>query len=162
MKDFLYRSERIKEFRLKKNLTQVEFAKKIVISKGYIAQIETGTRQVTFKLLDKIQVAFNMSDNQIAELIYGGTHISSEETAEEVKPSQRSIDLNHFIKSVEGAIETEDFASFPIQTLDSPTQADGRPVGRVIIHKRVFGRRKNLTALWLDREKETRVVIVGK
>jgi len=67
MKDFLYRSEKIREFRAKKGVTQVEFAKKIGVSKGYIAQIETGTRKVNIKFLDKLQAAFNIPEDQISE-----------------------------------------------------------------------------------------------
>ena len=67
MKDFLYRSEKIREFRAKKGVTQIEFAKKIGVSKGYIAQIETGTRKVNIKFLDKLQAAFNIPEDQISE-----------------------------------------------------------------------------------------------
>jgi transcriptional regulator with XRE-family HTH domain len=54
---------------------------------------------------------------------------------------------------------TDDFASFPIQTFGSTAQANGRPLGQVVIHKRVFGRRGNLAAVRLDEEK---IVIVGR
>ena len=78
MKDFLYRSEKIREFRAKKGVTQVEFAKKIGVSKGYIAQIETGTRKVNIKFLDKLQAAFNIPEDQILEIIYGNPAASKE------------------------------------------------------------------------------------
>lgn len=165
MKDFLYRSEKIKEFRVKKGVTQVEFAKKVGVSKGYIAQIETGTRKVNIKFLDKLRAAFNIPDAQIVEIIYNNPatdKILSGEVTGEVKPSPPPIDLTHLISIVEAGIETEDFLSFPIQTFGSTIQEGGQFLGQVIIHKRVFGRRKNLAAVQLNGGKEIKVVIVGK
>lgn len=71
-------------------------------------------------------------------------------------PSPASVaDLVDTVKTV---IETEDFVSFPIQTFGSAIQSGGQFSGQVIIHKRVFGRRKNLTAVQLNGG----VAIVGK
>ena len=157
--------KRLRNLELKKGLTQVEFAKKVGVSKGYIAQIETGTRKVNIKFLDKLRVAFNIPDAQIVEIIYNNPvtdKILSGEVTGEVKPSPPPIDLTHLISIVEAGIETEDFLSFPIQTFDSTIQVGGRSLGQVIIHKRVFGRRKNLAAIQLNGGKEIKVVIVGK
>jgi transcriptional regulator with XRE-family HTH domain len=165
MKDFLYRSEKIKEFRVKKGVTQVEFAQKVGVSKGYIAQIETGTRKVNIKFLDKLQAAFNIPGTQILEIIYGNPatdEILSEETTERVKPPPSPIELADLVSIVEAGIETEDFVSFPIQTFGSTIQAGGQFLGQIVIHKRVFGRRKNLAAVQLNGGKEIKVVIVGK
>lgn len=72
------------------------------------------------------------------------------------------VDLTHLIATVAEGVETEDFVSFPIQTLNSNIQPIGQSPGQVIIHKRVFGRRKSLAAIQLNRGKETEVVIIGK
>ena len=87
----------------------------------------------------KIHDAFGITPNELLGI-------------EEIQPKE-------FIPPME---ITEDFASFPIQTFDSTIQAGSQLLGQVIIHKRVFGRRKNLAAVLLNEGKEKKVVIVGK
>ena len=87
----------------------------------------------------KIYDAFGITPNELLGI-------------EEIQPKE-------FIPPIE---ITEDFASFPIQIFGSTTQVDGQFLGQVIIHKRVFGRRKNLAAVQLNGGKEIKVVIVGK
>jgi transcriptional regulator with XRE-family HTH domain len=101
--------------------------------------------------LVKICEVFGISPNEL---------LGVEESKTEEPPSQ--INVADLVSIVEAGIETEDFLSVPIQTFGSTIQAGGQFLGQVVIHKRVFGRRKNLAAVQLNGGKEIKVVIVGK
>lgn len=54
-------SERLKELRMEKGLTQNEFAEQFKIAQGTVGNWETGNRQPDFVMLDKIANYFNVS-----------------------------------------------------------------------------------------------------
>ena len=101
--------------------------------------------------LAKIYQVFGISPNEL---------LGVEESKTKELPSP--IELDNLVGVVEAGMETEDFLSFPIQTFDPAIQAGGPFLGQIIIHKRVFGRRKNLAVVQLNGGKEVKVVIVGK
>jgi transcriptional regulator with XRE-family HTH domain len=49
---------KIREFRMEKNLTQEEFAEQIGISVSYVGQIERGQRKASIKTLESIEVGW--------------------------------------------------------------------------------------------------------
>ncbi|WP_055669434.1 helix-turn-helix domain-containing protein [Desnuesiella massiliensis] len=85
--DYRYLGQRIREERLKLNLTQEQLAEEIDISSSYMGQIERGERSVTLdtlvRLVNKLGVTIdyllqdyiNISDdnfiNQLKQLIHG-------------------------------------------------------------------------------------------
>jgi len=144
--------EKLRQFRKEKGLSQRKFAEPMGYSHIYISDIERGKLPPSGKLLRKLSEIYGLSIDEI---------LSGEATGE-LKSSPPPVDLAHLVDIVEAGLETEDFVSFPIQTFGSITQAGGQLLGQVIIHKRVFGRRKNLAAVQLNGGKEVRVVIVGK
>jgi transcriptional regulator with XRE-family HTH domain len=109
--------------------------------------------------LIQIYNVFGISPN---ELLGIETETKSKETAEGLRPSPPLADLTHLIGATGAGIETEDFLSFPIQTFGSTIETTDSFSGQVVIHKRVFGRRKNLAAVRLNGCKVTKIVIVGK
>jgi transcriptional regulator with XRE-family HTH domain len=56
-------NRRITLLRHSLNLTQIEFAKKILISNGFIAGIELGKRKVNDRLLRLIKITFGVNEN---------------------------------------------------------------------------------------------------
>lgn len=57
----MFFSERIKELRKEKGITQVELAEAIGLSKGTIAMWEVGKREANFDTLDKLSDYFKVS-----------------------------------------------------------------------------------------------------
>jgi transcriptional regulator with XRE-family HTH domain len=55
----------LKEIRETKNISQVELAKKIGVSKAHISKFEKGTFAVSFKVLNKIAEALDVSPEKI-------------------------------------------------------------------------------------------------
>ena len=151
-KQTLQLGEKLRQFRKEKGLSQRKFAEPMGYSHIYISDVERGKLPPSGKLLRKLSEIYGLS---IDEILSG-------EPSGQVKPLPSSIKLADLVGIVEAGLETEDFVSFPIQTFDSTTQAGGQFLGHVVIHKRVFGRRKNLAAVQLNGEKEIKVVIVGK
>ena len=137
---------------------QRRIAEALGISDSIVQQWFAGSFPTPRYLL-KINDVFMLSPNEILGI---GSETKSEETAVELKPSPPSINLTDLVNVIEAGMETEDFLSFPIQTFGSTIQTNGQFPGQVIIHKRVFGRRKNLAAVRLNGGKEIKVVIVGK
>ncbi|MDR1970819.1 MAG: helix-turn-helix domain-containing protein [Treponema sp.] len=56
-------NRRITLLRHSLNLTQIEFAKKILISNGFIAGIELGKRKINDRLLRLIKITFGVNEN---------------------------------------------------------------------------------------------------
>jgi transcriptional regulator with XRE-family HTH domain len=146
--------ERIRQFRLSKKpkLTLKKMAGLIGYSHPHISMIEKGKREPGRDFLEKLKEVFGLS---IDEILSG-------ETPERVKPLPSSIEFSDLIGIVEAGLGTKDFLSLPIQTFGSNIKSQGRFLGQVIIHRRVFGRRKTLAAVQLSGGKEIKVVIVGK
>jgi transcriptional regulator with XRE-family HTH domain len=130
---------------------QRRIAKKLEISESVVQRWFAGAFPTAEYLL-KIKEVFGLS---IDEILSG-------ETPGQVKSLPSLIELADLVSIVEAGMETEDFVSFPIQIFNSTIQAGSQFLGQVIIHKRVFGRRKNLAAVQLNGGKEIKVVIVGK
>lgn len=57
--------ERIKEIRLKLGISQVDFAKKIYISKSLYGEIEIGNRKVNDRIIQLISTQFNVNKEWI-------------------------------------------------------------------------------------------------
>ena len=53
--------QRIKELRIKQNLSQEEFAFKCGLDRTYITSLEKGKRNISLENLEKIAKAFNMT-----------------------------------------------------------------------------------------------------
>jgi transcriptional regulator with XRE-family HTH domain len=56
-------NERVTLLRHSLKLTQIEFAKKILISNGFIAGIELGKRKVNDRLIRLIKITFGVNEN---------------------------------------------------------------------------------------------------
>lgn len=52
--------QRIKELRLKQNISQEELAFRCQLSKNYVSDVERGTRNVTLKVIEKFAKGFNV------------------------------------------------------------------------------------------------------
>ena len=124
--------------------------------------IVSGWYQKSFPSPENLIQLYNVFGISPNELLGIDIENESGEVAGKLKSSPSSIDLTHLMGAIEAGLETEDFVSFPIQTFDPAIQGNSPFLGQVVIHKRVFGRRKNLAAVQLNGGKEIKVVIVGK
>lgn len=61
----------LKEFRMRKCMTQAEFAHKTSLSRMTICRLERGVRNPSIPVMSKIARAFGISSNDIFELFYG-------------------------------------------------------------------------------------------
>ena len=61
-------SQHLKDYRKENKLTQVNFAKKIGISRSYLADMETGTKIANIKTLNKIALATDISLSYWADI----------------------------------------------------------------------------------------------
>ncbi|MDE6952197.1 MAG: helix-turn-helix domain-containing protein [Erysipelotrichales bacterium] len=52
--------QRVKELRIKQNISQEELAFRCQLSKNYISDVERGTRNVTLKVIDKFAKGFEV------------------------------------------------------------------------------------------------------
>ena len=57
--------KRIKELRLKENISQEELAFRAQLSKNYVSDVERGTRNVTLKVVEKFAAGFNVHPSQL-------------------------------------------------------------------------------------------------
>lgn len=62
-----YLNHNIKYLRKKSGMTQLELSEKLSISKGSLANIESGLKNTSIELLDKLRNLFNVS---VDDLIY--------------------------------------------------------------------------------------------
>ncbi|MCY1634393.1 helix-turn-helix domain-containing protein [Marinifilum sp. D737] len=62
-------AERLKELRIKKNLSQNEFAEKLNVSRSTLMLIEQGKRDISTKVLEVLKAEFNVSADW---LLFGG------------------------------------------------------------------------------------------
>jgi transcriptional regulator with XRE-family HTH domain len=92
------------------NLTQIEFAKKILISNGFIACIELGKRKVNARLLRLIKITFGVNENWLrtgegpmfekdSPPDYRITDV--QETFEKLSPFLQDLILEHLHKLLE-------------------------------------------------------------
>lgn len=56
---------RIKELRLKENISQEELAFRCQLSKNYVSDVERGTRNITLKVVDKFAVGLNVKPSHL-------------------------------------------------------------------------------------------------
>jgi transcriptional regulator with XRE-family HTH domain len=103
-------NQRIALLRHSLNLTQVEFAKKILISNGFIAGIELGKRKVNDRLLRLIKITFGVNENWLktgegpmfekdSPPDYKITDV--QETFEKLSPPLQDLILEHLHKLLE-------------------------------------------------------------
>ena len=64
--------EKLREIRLKNNLTMEQVAKKTKLSASYICRIEQGARTPTIKTLDKLSKAYKMNFIDLIIQVYSG------------------------------------------------------------------------------------------
>ncbi len=57
--------KRIKELRLKENISQEELAFRAQLSKNYVSDVERGTRNVTLKVVEKFAAGLNVHPSQL-------------------------------------------------------------------------------------------------
>lgn len=60
---------RLREIRMKRNLSQEKFASLIGIDRTYVASIELGKRNVSLRMLEKISSALNLTISDLVENI---------------------------------------------------------------------------------------------
>lgn len=59
----------LKRFRLNQFITQQEMAEKLEISTPYYAMLESGKREGTLKLWQRLKAEFNLSNDELFSLI---------------------------------------------------------------------------------------------
>lgn len=59
--------QRIKEIRLKQNISQEELAFRCGLSKNYISDVERGTRNISLKSIEKIADGFAINIKELFE-----------------------------------------------------------------------------------------------
>jgi HTH-type transcriptional regulator / antitoxin PezA len=59
----------IKELRVKKQISMIDFAKKIKISQPYLSKLESGRQELSFSLLNSICREFGMTVSQFFQLV---------------------------------------------------------------------------------------------
>lgn len=90
--DYVYLGKRIKEERLKLNLTQEKLAECVDISASYMGQIERGERNVTLDTLLKISNNLNVS---IDYLLKDSIDIDNDITLNQIKQLFSGKSLSH-------------------------------------------------------------------
>ena len=73
--------ERIKELRIKLNMSQVDFADKINVSKSYIAEIEKGIKNPSEKIIQNYSIGLNIPESTLQYLLdsYSQKHLPYQE-----------------------------------------------------------------------------------
>ncbi|MBS4193481.1 helix-turn-helix domain-containing protein [Lederbergia citri] len=61
-------SELFRFIRVSRRLTQREYAKMLVVSHGLVAQIEAGFKPLTSRTAEKVRLAFDLTDEELAEI----------------------------------------------------------------------------------------------
>lgn len=56
---------RIKELRLKENISQEELAFRCQLSKNYVSDVERGTRNITLKVVEKFAAGLNVHPSHL-------------------------------------------------------------------------------------------------
>lgn len=59
--------QRIKEIRLKQNISQEELSFRSGLSKNYISDVERGTRNISLKSIEKIAEGFSINIKELFE-----------------------------------------------------------------------------------------------
>lgn len=59
--------QRVKEIRLKQNISQEELAFRCGLSKNYISDVERGTRNISLKSIEKIATGFAINIKDLFE-----------------------------------------------------------------------------------------------
>lgn len=59
--------QRVKEIRLKQNISQEELAFRCGLSKNYISDVERGTRNISLKSIEKIAEGFRINIKDLFE-----------------------------------------------------------------------------------------------
>lgn len=93
---------KLKETRLKKGLSNKEASKMLGISEAYLSQLESGYRQISRKMLEKICSAFNVKPNEILEY---DEFITIDETTNEF--TQQDIEMLRLIKQMSDSDKDE-------------------------------------------------------
>lgn len=57
--------KRIKELRLKENISQEELAFRCQLSKNYVSDVERGTRNITLKVVEKFAIGLNVHPSHL-------------------------------------------------------------------------------------------------
>ena len=57
--------KRIKELRLKENISQEELAFRCQLSKNYVSDVERGTRNITLKVVEKFAIGLNVTPSHL-------------------------------------------------------------------------------------------------
>lgn len=78
-------SERLKDLRMQKGLSQIELAKKIGLSNSTISMYERGEREPDFETLDLIGDFFNVDVNYLLGKEVGSTYYLDPQAAEMAK-----------------------------------------------------------------------------
>lgn len=100
-------NQRIKELRIKNNLTQKDFADRIGTTRASLGQIETFVANPTLELIIKIVKEFDVSYN---ELIDGQTEVNKTKNNDEADPAllhQENIYLKREIQLKDEIIESQ-------------------------------------------------------
>ena len=101
-------SERIKELRKEKGITQIELADAMGLSKGTVAMWEVGKREANFDTLDKLSVYFQVS----VDYLLGRSNDRSQKAYEDdlvermlgPDPKEMKKCVEDFFKRTEGRI----------------------------------------------------------
>ena len=56
---------RIKELRLKEDISQEELAFRCQLSKNYVSDVERGTRNITLKVVEKFAIGLNVTPSHL-------------------------------------------------------------------------------------------------
>lgn len=112
-------SERIKELRNKRNMTQKEFAKAFDISIGAIAMWETGKRQPNYEMLKRIASYFNVS----VDYLLGGERLEADAPPPPSRPGSKWIKVIGTISAGTPIEAIEDILDY--EEIDAETAKTG-------------------------------------
>lgn len=93
-------SERLKDLRMQKGLSQIELAKKIGLSNSTISMYERGEREPDFETLDLIGDFFNVDVNYLLGKEVGSTYYLDPQSAELAKEVSEREELKTLFDAV--------------------------------------------------------------
>lgn len=108
-------AERLKELRKEKNMTQVQLAEALGVSKGTIAMWEIGKREPNFETLDRLSDIFDKRIDYI--LGYSNDASSPQPTEEDIDQLGRWVVEDQFREIIMAYLSLDEYGKTAVESL---------------------------------------------
>ncbi len=108
-------AERLKELRKEKNMTQVQLAEALGVSKGTIAMWEIGKREPNFETLDRLSYIFDKRIDYI--LGYSNDASSPQPTEEDIDQLGRWVVEDQFREIIMAYLSLDEYGKTAVESL---------------------------------------------